>query len=117
MNVSVLSLADWASRHSALKLRQLVRVPTTRSSVVMPHLLRNLEAIVELEKAPDGWAAAMQTLLLEARDTAVHRAALLTPVLDHYESLPPPACGPAGVTAATIWPWPCGRCGTPVCSS
>ena len=55
----------------------------------------------------------MQTLLLEARDTAVHWCdttggpvpervrrqtaaawdALLTPVLDHYESLPPPACG------------------------
>ena len=77
------------------------------------HLLRNLEEIVELEKTPDGWAARMQRLLLEARDTARHwgattggpvpesvRAqttaawdALLAPVLDRYERLPPPARG------------------------
>ena len=77
------------------------------------HLLRNLEEIVELEKEPDGWAARMQRLLLEARDTAAHwhgttggpvpedvRAetaaawdALLKPVLEHYESLPPPTRG------------------------
>ena len=77
------------------------------------HLLRNLEEIVELEQAPDGWAARMQRLLLAARDEAVHwgdttggpvppdiRAAtkaawdaLLEPVLDHYESLAPPARG------------------------
>ncbi len=36
------------------------------------HLLRNLEEIVELEQAPDGWAARMQRLLLEARDIAAH---------------------------------------------
>ena len=74
------------------------------------HLLRNLEEIVELEKEPDGWAARMQRLLLEARDFAAHwhektggpvpeavRAdpaaawdALLKPVLEHYESLSPP---------------------------
>ncbi len=85
----------------------------TAHGVCNAHLLRNLEAIVELEKAPDGWAAAMQTLLREARDTAGHACdttggpvpepvrrataaawdALLAPVLDHYESLPPPACG------------------------
>ena len=85
----------------------------TAHGVCNAHLLRNLEEIVELEKAPDGWAAAMQTLLREARDTAVHWCnttggpvpepvrrqtaaawdALLAPVLDHYESLPPPACG------------------------
>ncbi len=77
------------------------------------HLLRNLEEIVELEQAPDGWAARMQRLLLQARDTAAHWCdttggpvpepvreqtaaawdALLQPVLDHYESLPPPARG------------------------
>ena len=77
------------------------------------HLLRNLEEIVELEQEPDGWAARMQRLLLEARDTAAHwhgttggpvpaaiRAAtaaawdaLLKPVLEHYESLPPPTRG------------------------
>ena len=77
------------------------------------HLLRNLEEIVELERAPDGWAARMQRLLLKARDVAAHwldttggpvpeplreqtAAAwdtLLAPVLDHYESLPPPARG------------------------
>ena len=77
------------------------------------HLLRNLEEIVELEKAPDGWAARMQRLLLEARDVAAHwcettggpvpaavRAetaaawdVLLAPVLEHYESLPPPTRG------------------------
>ena len=77
------------------------------------HLLRNLEEMVELEKAPDGWAARMQRRLLGARDTAAHGAdttggpvpepvraqtaaawdALLAPVLDHYESLPPPARG------------------------
>ena len=77
------------------------------------HLLRNLEEIVELEKEPDGWAARMQRLLLEARDAAAHWCdttggpvpepvrretaaawdALLAPVLDRYESLPPPARG------------------------
>ncbi len=77
------------------------------------HLLRNLQEIVELEKAPEGWAARRQQRLLEARDTAAHwyettggpvpeplRAQtavawddLLAPVLDHYESLPPPARG------------------------
>ena len=77
------------------------------------HLLRNLEEIVELEQEPDGWAARMQRLLLEARDTAVHWYgttggpvpeavrketaaawnALLEPVLNHYESLPPPTRG------------------------
>ena len=77
------------------------------------HRLRNLEEIVEGEKAPDGWAARMQQLLLEARDTAAHwrdrtggpvpetvRAAtkaawdaLLEPVLVHYEEQPPPARG------------------------
>ena len=77
------------------------------------HLLRNLEEIVELEKAPDGWAARMQRLLLAARDLADHWCettggpvpeairretgaawdALLAPVLEHYESRPPPARG------------------------
>ena len=77
------------------------------------HLLRNLEEIVELEEAPDGWAARMQRWLLEARDLADHWCettggpvpeairretaaawdALLAPVLDHYESRPPPARG------------------------
>ena len=77
------------------------------------HLLRDLEEIVELEKAPDGWAARMQRRLLGARDAAAHWAdttggpvpepvraqtaaawdALLAPVLDHYEGLPPPAHG------------------------
>ena len=77
------------------------------------HLLRNLKEIVELEKEPDGWAARMQRLLLEARDTAAHwhgktdglvptsvRAAtaaawgaLLAPVPGHHESLPPPTRG------------------------
>ena len=77
------------------------------------HLLRNLEEIVELEQAPDGWAARMQQLLLEARDVVAHwhdttggpvteavRAktgaawdALLAPGLEHCESLPPPDRG------------------------
>ena len=77
------------------------------------HLLRNLEEIVEAEREPDGWAARMQRLLLEARDAAAHRCdttggpvpeplrretaaawdALLQPALDRYESLPPPARG------------------------
>ena len=77
------------------------------------HLLRNLQEIVELEQEPEGWAARMQRLLLAARDTAAHWCdttggpvpkpvrvqtaaawdALLTPVLDHYEGLPPPARG------------------------
>ena len=75
------------------------------------HLLRNLEEIVEQE--PDGWAARMQRLLLEVRDTADHWHgktggpvpealrketatawnALLKPVPGHYESLPPPTRG------------------------
>jgi len=77
------------------------------------HRLRNLQEIVELEKVPESWAARRQQRLLEARDTAVHwyettggpvlepvRAqtaaawdSLPAPVLDHYESLPPPARG------------------------
>ncbi len=77
------------------------------------HLLRNLQEIVELEKQPEGWAARLQRLLREARDTAAHwgtatggpvpaqgrdRTAaawdtLLQQVLDHYESLPSPARG------------------------
>ena len=85
----------------------------TRHAVCNAHRLRNLEEIVELEQEPDGWAARMQRRLHEARDTAAHwyettggpvpepvRAAtaaawdaLLAPVLDHYESLPPPARG------------------------
>ncbi|MCY3659589.1 MAG: IS66 family transposase, partial [Caldilineaceae bacterium] len=92
----------------------LSRLPDeTAHGLCNAHLLRNLEEIVELEKAPDGWAARMQRLLLESRDVAAYwsdttggpvpepvRAqtaaawdALLTPVLDHYESLPPPARG------------------------
>ena len=75
------------------------------------HRLRNLQEMVELEQAPEGWAARLQRRLLKARDTAAHGYdttggpvptpvrdqtaaawdALLTPVLDHYESLPPPA--------------------------
>ena len=66
-----------------------------------------------MEREPDGWAARMQRLLLEARDAAAHRCdttggpvpeplrretaaawdALLQPALDRYESLPPPARG------------------------
>ncbi len=85
----------------------------TRHAVCNAHLLRNLEEIIELEKAPAGWAARMQQRLLEARDAADHWYkttggpvpepvrqataaawdALLAPVLDHYESLPPPARG------------------------
>ena len=85
----------------------------TAHGVCNAHLLRNLEEIVELEKEKDGWAARMQRLLLEARDAAAHRAAatggpvpetlrremaaawdaLLAPVLDRYENLPPPARG------------------------
>ncbi len=85
----------------------------TRHAVCNAHLLRNLEEIIELEKAPDGWAARMQQRLLEARDAADHWYeatggpvpepvrqataaawdALLAPVLDHYESLTPPARG------------------------
>ena len=77
------------------------------------HLLRNLEEIVEWEKEPDGWAARMQRRLLEARDVATHWPgtiggpvpeavcretaaawdALLAPVPEHYESLPPPTRG------------------------
>ena len=78
------------------------------------HLLRNLEEIVELEKEPDGWAARMQRLLLEAlgprrplaRDDRRPGAGgrprggrprpgmpLLAPALEHYESLPPPTRG------------------------
>ena len=38
----------------------------TEHGLCNAHLLRNLEEIVELEKAPDGWAARMQRLLLEA---------------------------------------------------
>ncbi|MYC61958.1 MAG: IS66 family transposase [Caldilineaceae bacterium SB0661_bin_34] len=77
------------------------------------HLLRNLEEIVERERVPDGWAARMQRLLLKARDTAAYWCdttggpvpeplreqtaaawdTLLQPVLEHYESLPPPARG------------------------
>ncbi len=85
----------------------------TDHGICNAHLLRNLEEIVEQEKAPDGWAARMQRLLLEARDLAAHWDdttggpvpetlrketaaawdALLAPVLDHYESLPLPARG------------------------
>ena len=92
----------------------LRRLPEeTAHGLCNAHLLRNLEEIVEWEQEPDGWAARMQALLREARDVAVHwgdttggpvpepvRAqtaaawdALLAPVLDHYESLPPPARG------------------------
>ena len=82
-------------------------------AVCNAHLLRNLEEIVEREPTADSWAARMQRLLLEARDTAAHWFdatggpvpepvreataaawdALLEPVLAHYEELPPPACG------------------------
>ena len=84
-----------------------------RHAVCNAHLLRNLEEIVEQEPTPDSWAARMQRLLLEARDTArawydrtggpvpeaVRAAtaaawdALLEPVLVHYEEWPPPARG------------------------
>ena len=84
-----------------------------RHAVCNAHLLRNLEEIVEREPTADSWAARMQQLLLEARDTAAHwfdatggpvpeavRAAtkdawdaLLEPVLTHYEELPRPARG------------------------
>ena len=84
-----------------------------RHAVCNAHLLRNLEEIVEREPTADSWAARMQRLLLEARDTAAHwfdatggpvpadiRAAtkeawdaLLEPVLAHCEELPPPARG------------------------
>ena len=96
----------------------------TRYAVCNAHLLRNLEEIVELEKVPDGWAACMQQWLLETRDLADHwykttggpvpepvRQAmatawdtLLAPVLDHYESLPPPARGRRGHNLArSLW--------------
>ena len=85
----------------------------TVHAVCHAHLLRNLEEIVEREQAPDGWAARMQRWLLAARDLADHWHektggpvpaairqetgaawdALLAPVLEHYESLPPPARG------------------------
>ena len=92
----------------------LSRLPDeTAHGLCNAHLLRNLEEMVELEKAPDGWAARMQRLLLEARDVAAHWGeatggpvpetlrretaaawdALLAPVLDHYEGLPPPTRG------------------------
>ena len=92
----------------------LRRLPEeTAHGICNAHLLRNLEEFVAWEQEPDGWAARMQALLREARDAAVHwgdttggqvpepvRAqtaaawdALLAPVLDHYESLPPPARG------------------------
>ena len=98
----------------------------TAHGVCNAHRLRNLEEIVELEKAPDGWAAAMQTLLREARDTAVHacdttggrRPRLGTPSWRRSWTTTR-ACRrrPAGATAATTWLWLCGRCGTPACSS
>ena len=82
-------------------------------AVCNAHLLRNLEEIVEREPTADSWAARMQRLLLEARDTAAHWFdatggpvpeavreataaawdALLEPVLTHYEELPRPARG------------------------
>ncbi len=85
----------------------------TVHAVCNAHLLRNLEEIVEWEQAPDGWAVRMQRQLLEARaltahwyettggpvpaalraETAAAWDACLAPVLDHYESLPPPARG------------------------
>ena len=84
-----------------------------RHAVCNAHRLRNLEEIVEREPTADSWAARMQRLLREARDTArdwfdetggpvpeaVRAAtkaawdALLEPVLAHYEELPPPARG------------------------
>ena len=84
-----------------------------RHAVCNAHLLRNLEEIVEREPTADSWAARMQRLLREARDTArdwfdetggpvpeaVRAAtkaawdALLEPVLAHYEELPRPARG------------------------
>ena len=80
----------------------------TAHGLCKAHLLRNLEAMVEREKAPDGGAARRQRLRLGARDIAAHGAdttggpvpepvraqtaaawdALLAPVLDHYESRP-----------------------------
>ena len=42
-----------------------------RHAVCNAHLF-DLEEIVELEKAPDGWATRMQWRLLEARDLADH---------------------------------------------
>ena len=77
------------------------------------HRLRNLEEIVKLEKAPDGWATRLQRLLRETRDVANHwyettggpvpkpiRAAtaaawdaFLTPVLNHHENWFPPVRG------------------------
>ena len=82
-------------------------------AVCNAHLLRNLEEIVEREPTADSWAARMQRLLLEARDTAAHWFdatggpvpeavreataaawdALLEPVPAHYEELPRPARG------------------------
>jgi len=85
----------------------------TDHSLYNAHRLRNLEAIIELEKEPDGRAAHMQLPLLEARDIAAHRYeaaggpvpapvradtaavwdACLESALAPYESLPPPARG------------------------
>ena len=46
-----------------------LRLPAqTLHAVCNAHLLRNLEAIIELEPMPDGWAARMQRLLLGVRD-------------------------------------------------
>ena len=63
------------------------------------HLLRNLKEIVELEREPEDWAAHWVETTggpvpkpLRER-TAAAWDALLLPVLDHYESLPPPARG------------------------
>ena len=87
-----------------------------RHGLCNAHLLRNLQEMVEWEQDPDGWAVRMQRRRLEARDVAAHWHrttgglvpasirqataaawdAFLEPVLDHYESLPPPARGRRG---------------------
>ena len=41
-------------------------------AVCNAHLLRNLQEMVKLEQAPDGWAAHMQRQLLEGRGIAIH---------------------------------------------
>ncbi len=85
------------------------------------HLLRNLEEIVELEQAPEGWAARMQRWLLEARcrqPSARRRPRPGTP--SWHRSWTTTRAGrrrPAAGTAATTWPGPCGRNGRPACAS
>ena len=106
----------------------------TAHALCNAHLLRNLEAIVEREQAPDGWAALLQRLLLKARDTAAYwrdttGGPVPEPVREQTAAVWDTSCSrcsttmkaclrpPADAAAATTWPWPCGCFGTPVCSS